>query len=327
MPPSRFPGGRAAHGVGRMLVQLRQLRYVLEVHRRGNHISAAAEALHTSQPGVSKQIQMLERELGFDIFERTRNRVIGLTDPGREVVEIIQRVFNDIESLRTIRDDYSRRQEGALTIATTHTQARYVLPKVIAGFIRRYPRVRLSLQQGNPTEICEQVSSGQADLAIGTETMRPFSNLVMLPCFQITRSLIARKKHPLLSLPELTLEEIAKYPIIVHDPYRSGRWKIMDAFAKRGIKPNVLFNAVDADVSKTYVELGLGISILATVAVDPKHDIGLQARDASHLFEPSTTYVSFRANAYLRRFVLEFIEMLAPALTADVVRAAVAKHR
>lgn len=307
-------------------MQLRQLRYVLEVHRRGNHISAAAATLHTSQPGVSKQIQMLEHELGFDIFERTRNRVVGLTEPGREVVEIIQRVFGEIDSLRTIKDDYASQQEGSLTIATTHTTARYILPKVIDIFIHRYPSVRLSLHQANPTECCEAVESGEADIAIGTETMRPFPNLVMLPWLPITRSLIAKKGHPVLDVPDLTLEAIARYPIIAHDPYRSGRWKIMNAFTQCGIRPNVLFNAVDADISKTYVELGLGIAILATAAYDPKHDVGISARDASHLFEASTTFVSFRKNAYLRRFGFDFLEMLTPPLTRGVVRAALPRR-
>jgi LysR family cys regulon transcriptional activator len=282
-------------------VHLRQLRYVLEVHRSGNHISAAAETLHTSQPGVSKQIHLLERELGFDIFERTRNRVVGLTEPGREVLDTIERVFAEVDSLKKIRDDYSRCQEGSLTIATTHTQARYVLPAMIDRFIQRFPKVRLSLRQDNPTNCCAAVQSGEADLAIGTETMHPFPALIMLPWRSITRSLIAKNGHPILSVPELTLAEIAKYPIIAHDPYRSGRWKIMDAFKRQGIVPNILFEAVDADVSKTYVELGLGISILASAAIDPAHDLGIKARDASHLFESSTTYVSLRANAYLRR--------------------------
>ncbi len=240
---------------------------------------------------------------------------------------IIQRVFNEIESIRSIRDDYSRAQEGSLVIATTHTQARYILPKVIDTFIQHYPAVRLSLLQANPTECCEAVESGAADLAIGTETLRPFPNLVMLPWLPITRSLIAKKGHPILRAPELTLQEIAKYPIIAHDPYRSGRWKIMDAFTQRGIRPNVLFNAVDADISKTYVELGLGVAILASAAIDAKHDVGIQARDAGHLFEPSTTYVSFRSNVYLRRFVLDFLEMLTPPLSRDVVRAAMPRRR
>lgn len=308
-------------------MNLRQLRYVLEVHRRGNHMSAAAEAMHTSQPGISKQIQLLEQELGFAVFQRRRNRVVGLTEPGREVIEIAQRIMNDMQNLRTVRDDYNAREEGTLTIATTHTYARYVLPSVVNRFVGRYPAVRLGLQQGNPTQICEAVEAGEADLAIGTETMRPFPGLAMLSCFPITRSIIARKGHPILEARELTLPEIAKYPIIAHDRARSGRWKVMDAFHKQGIEPNVIFGAVDADVCKTYVELGLGIAILATVAVDPKHDAELEARDVSHLFESSTTYVSLRANTYLRKYLFDFIGMLAPELTPDAIRAAVQADR
>ena len=308
-------------------VNLRQLRYVLEVHRRGNHISAAAEALHTSQPGMSKQIQLLEEELGFSVFQRKRNRVIGLTDPGREVIEIAQRIMSDVDSLGSVREDYNTREQGNLTIATTHTYARYVLPRVVNKFVEQYPSVRLGLQQGNPTQICEAVDAGEADLAIGTEAMRPFPGLVMLPCIPIARSVIAKKGHPVLKAKTLTLEEIAKYPIIAHDRSRSGRWKVMDAFRKHGIEPNVIFGAVDADVCKTYVELGLGIAILATVAVDPKHDAELKARDASHLFESSTTYVSLRANSYLRRYLFDFIALLAPELDAEVVRTAVQAGR
>jgi LysR family cys regulon transcriptional activator len=303
-------------------MKLSQLRVVLEVHRRGNHISAAAEALHTSQPGISKQIALLESEIGFPVFERRRNRVTGLTEPGREVIEIARRILNDVENLRTIRDDYLEREEGALTIATTHTYARYVLPKVVSRFLARYPGVRLGLQQGNPTQICEAVEAGEADIAVGTETMRPFPSLVMLPCIPIKRSVIAQRGHPILRAKKLTLEEIARYPIIAHDRARSGRWKVMDAFQKHGIEPNVTFGAVDADVGKSYVELGLGIAILATVAVDPRHDRDLGARDASHLFEASTSYVSLRRNTYLRRYVGDFIALLAPELTPEVVRKA-----
>ena len=310
-----------------MPVNLRQLRYILEVHRRGNHISAAAEALHTSQPGMSKQIQLLEDALGFAVFQRKRNRVIGLTGPGREVIQIAQRIMSDIDSLQAVREDYNAREQGSLTIATTHTYARYVLPAVVSKFMKRYPAVRLGLQQGNPTQICETVDTGEADLAIGTEAMRPFSSLVMLPCFPIARSIIAKKGHPLLRVKALTLQEIAKYPIISHDRSRRGRWTMMDAFRREGIEPNVIFGAVDADVCKTYVELGLGIAILATVAVDPKHDAELKARDASHLFESSTTYVSLRSNAYLRRYVFDFIRLLAPELTVEVVSEALRASR
>ena len=303
------------------MVQLRQLRYVVEVNRQGNHISAAAEALNTSQPGMSKQIQELELELGFSIFQRSRNRVTGLTDPGREVVEIAQRILNEVQSLKNIREDYGAQEGGTLTIATTHTHARYILPRVIKSFVQRHPLVRIGLLQGNPTEICEAVETGKADIAVGTETMRPFPSLLRMPCYQITRSLIAPKGHPIFRVKTLTLEAIAKYPMIAHDPHRSGRWKILDAFEKKGISPMILFNAVDADVGKTYVEMGLGIAVMATDAFDPAHDRALRARDASHLFEASTSYVTLRTDTYIRRFIFDFTELLAPRLTPDHVRA------
>jgi LysR family cys regulon transcriptional activator len=303
-------------------LKLQQLRYVWEVHRHGNHISAAADALHTSQPGISKQIQLLEGELGFEIFERRRNRIVGLTEPGREVLAIAQRMLADADALKSVREDFAARDGGRLILATTHTQARYVLPRVIETFVRRWPNVRLGLRQGNPTQVCDLVEAGDADIAVGTETTREFPNLVMLPCFQLSRSVIAKAGHPLLAARRLTLKEIAKYPIITYDPAFSGRWKVMNAFRQAGIETNVIFGAMDADVSKTYVELGLGIAILTTVAFDPTHDLNLRARDASHLFEPSTTFVTLRPKGYLRRYVYDFISLLAPALTPERVRAA-----
>ncbi|MCC7081150.1 MAG: CysB family HTH-type transcriptional regulator [Burkholderiales bacterium] len=301
-------------------MKLRQLRYIWEVHRHGNHVSAAAEALHTSQPGISKQIQLLEAELGFDIFQRRRNRITGVTEPGREVLAIAQRMLADADSLRSVDEDFAARTGGRLILATTHTQARYVLPRVIEQFVKRWPSVRLGLRQGNPTQICELVEAGEADIAVGTETTRPFHNLVMLPCFDLNRSVVAKVGHPLLEAKRLTLKEIAKYPIITYDPAFSGRWKVMAAFRNAGIDTNVIFGAMDADVSKTYVELGLGIAILTTIAFDHTHDINLRARDASHLFSPSTTFVSLRPMSYLRRYTLDFIGLLAPTLTPEIVR-------
>ncbi|WP_158930810.1 LysR substrate-binding domain-containing protein [Acidisphaera sp. S103] len=301
---------------------LRQLRYVVAIHRCGNHISAAANALHTSQPGLSKQIQLLEHELGFAIFERKRNRLVGLTEPGQKVVEIAQHILGDVQNLRTIKDDHFAEEYGSLVIGTTQTSARYILPPIISGFMVRYPKVHLRLQQGNPTQICEAVEEGKADIAIGTDTMRPFPRLVRFPCFPVERSLIARKDHPILRVKNLTLEEIVKYPMVAHDPYRSGSWKILDAFRAKGLEPNVVLDAVDADVAKTYVELGLGIAVLAAVAVDPKHDRDLRARDASHLFEASMTYISLRKGAYVRRYVFDFIQALAPKLLPEEIRTA-----
>jgi LysR family transcriptional regulator, cys regulon transcriptional activator len=303
-------------------VKLQQLRYACEVFRHGNHISAAAESLHTSQPGISKQIKLLESELGFEIFSRRRNRIVGLTEPGREVVSVAQRILTDVDSLRHLGEDFASPNGGSLTIATTYTQARYVLPKIIERFVKRYPTVRIGLRQGDPTQVCEMVDGGHADMAIGTETTRAFPNLVMLPCMRLNRSVIVKRGHPLLKVRKLTLEEIARYPIISYDPAYSGYWRVTEAFRKAGIEPNVIFGAVDADVSKTYVEHGLGIAILTTIAFDPAHDRGLRARDASHLFAPSTSYITLRANTYLRKFVYDFIKSVAPGLEPEAVKAA-----
>lgn len=305
---------------------LKQLRYICEVYRHGNHISAAAEALHTSQPGISKQIQMIEAELGFEIFSRKRNRIVGVTEPGQQAIAIAQRVLTELDNLKGVGDDFAEVGAGHLTVATTHTMARYVLPKVVEKFIRKYPSIRLGLRQGNPEQVCELIESGEADIGIGPDTMREFASLVEIPCFPLSRSVVAKTGHPILKARELTLEEIAKYPIITYDPAYSGRWAVMDAFRKAGIEPNVVFGSVDADVSKTYVELGLGIAILTTITYDKAHDPGLRARDASHLFQPSTTYVRLRANTYLRKFLLDFIRMLAPHIEENAIQAALVKN-
>lgn len=303
-------------------MQLHQLKYILEVYRSGNHISAAAEALHTSQPGISKQIRLLELELGFDIFERTRNRIVGVTKPGQEVIKIAEVIFSGVSDIKKIRNDYSGDEGGKLMIATTHTFARYVLPQVIKVFLQDHPKVQLSLMQGNPTETCEFVQAGHADLAVGTASMKTFLGLARLPCFTITRSVIAKKGHPLLSLKKIGLADIAKYPIIAHDNFRSGGWTMMEAFEKQGITPTIPFSGVDSDVAKTYVELGLGIAIMASIAVDPVHDGDLGARDVSDLFSSSTAYVSFRKSAYLRKLEMDFMKILSPALTRNKIMAA-----
>lgn len=303
-------------------MKVRQLHCVWEVVRHGNHVSAAAEALHTSQPGVSKQIQLLEAELGFKIFIREKNRITGLTGPGKDVVEVARRVLADVSNLRHIREEFLARDSGNLTVAATHTQARYVLPEIIERFAGQYPKVRIVLHQGNPTQICELVDAGEADVAIGTESARPFRNLVMLPCFQLSRSVVTKAGHPLLKVKKLTLKKIAEYPILTHQPASSGYWKVMSAFEKAGIRPDVISSAVDADVCKTYVERGLGIAILATVAFDRTHDVKLRAMSANHLFEPSTVFVSLRRNAYLRRYALDFLQSLAPHLTAEETKTA-----
>lgn len=306
-------------------MNLQQLRYVVEIVRNGNHLSAAADALNTSQPGVSRQIQHLEAELGFDIFIRTRNRIIGLTDAGEQLFAIAQRVTTDVNAVKSLTEEVTGGDRGTLIVGTTHTQARYVLPRVIERFMNAYPGVSLMLKQGDPTYACELVDAGEADLAIGTETVRSFRRLVRLPFANLTRCVVAKVGHPILDADTLTLEEIAKYPIITYDQHYSGRWKVMKAFRDAGLSPKIVLSAIDADVCKTYVEMGLGIAILSSVACDPKRDAGLGTRDASHLIEPSVISVSLRNNTYLRPFIMDFIQSVAPSLTRTVVRDAIAK--
>jgi LysR family cys regulon transcriptional activator len=304
-------------------MKLQQLRYVLEIVRHGNHLSAAAKALNTSQPGVSRQVQLLEAELGFGIFERTRNRIIGLTEPGREVLAIAKRLTADMGALRALKDEIKGGSRGTLTIATTHTQARYVLPKVVENFVSTYPEVRLVLKQGDPEEISSLVDSGDADLAIGTETVRNYPDLVRLECADLHRSVVAKVGHPVLEIEPLTLEAIAAYPLITYGPRYSGYRKVMKAFKDADLEPKIILNAIDADVSKTYVGMGLGIAILTSITIEPAHDLDIRARDVRHLFEPSTVSITLRANSYLRPFILDFIRMTASHLTPAVVRQAV----
>jgi len=300
-------------------MNLQQLRYVLEVARRNLHVSAAAEALFTSQPGVSKQIRLLEEELGVAVFVRNGKRLIGITEPGRQVLAIAERILRDTDNLKQVGDEFSQEAVGSLSIATTHTQARYVLPPIIRKFVHSYPGVRLSLHQGNPTQVCEMVLEGVADLAIATEAIEQFDDLLMLPCYQWNRCVIAPPRHPILKAAPLTLEEIAKYPIITYDFAFTGRSQINKAFTLRGLKPNVVLTAIDADIIKTYVAAKLGIGIVAAMAYDARADKGLRALDAAHLFESSTTRIGLRRNAYLRGYSYTFIELFAPHLTRKAV--------
>jgi LysR family transcriptional regulator, cys regulon transcriptional activator len=300
-------------------MRLQQLRYICEVARNNLNLSQAAEALFTSQPGISKQIKSLEDELGVQIFVRHGKRVVAVTAPGKVILGIAERVLKDVGNLKQVSEEFTREDNGSLTIATTHTQARYALPQVIKRFRGRYPNVKLSLHQGNPTQISEFTTSGEADFAIATEAIALYDDLVMLPCYEWNRCVLMQPGHPLLKVKKLTLEEIARYPIITYDFAFTGRSKINDAFSKRGLSPNVVLTAIDADVIKTYVELGLGIGIVAMMAYDPKRDTGLRALDVSHLFEPSTTRIGIRKNSYLRGYMYDFIEMFAPHLTRSVV--------
>lgn len=305
-------------------MNLQQLRYVYEVARSGLNVSEAAAALHTSQPGVSKQIRQLEGELGVDVFVRQGKRLTAVTDPGREVLKIAERLLRDLDNLRAVGQEFGAAESGTLTIATTHTQARYVLPPIIGEFMRRHPNVRVSLRQGSPVEACQLVLAGEADLAIATEAIAEQDDLVMLPCYQWNRCVIAATGHPILRAKPLTLEAIARYPIVTYDFAFTGRSQINKAFAARGLAPNVVLTAIDADIIKTYVALGLGIGIVAYMAFDPKADKGLRAVDAAHLFESATTRIGIRKNAWLRGYTYGFIELFAPHLTRKMVQSALA---
>jgi LysR family cys regulon transcriptional activator len=300
-------------------MNIQQLRYVFETARRGLNVSEAAEALFTSQPGVSKQIRLLEEELGVDIFVRHGKRLVAITEPGQAILNLAIRVLRDLDNIRQVSREFAAEDVGELTIATTHTQARYALPPVVAEFTRRYPKVRLVLHQGNPGQVCDEVSSGEADIGIATEGIEGYQGIVSLPCYQWNRCVIAPPDHPIFATRSLTLEEIARYPIVTYDFAFSGRSLINKAFDARGLAPNIVLTAIDADIIKTYVRLGLGIGIVAAMAFDAKSDSDLRSADAAHLFQSSTTHIGLRRNDFVRGYIYAFIELFAPHLSRKVV--------
>jgi LysR family cys regulon transcriptional activator len=303
-------------------MNLQQLRYVRETVRQGLNLTEAAKSLHTSQPGVSKQIRELEEELGVDIFERRGKRFIALTEPGKRIVEIVESVLQELENLKRVGREFGAEDTGSLTVATTHTQARYSLPPVVAQFRSRYPKVHLSLLQGNPKSIAQMVIRGEADLAIATESLDHFPELLALPGYQWSHCVVVPPEHPLAEVGRLSLEELARFPIITYSPEFAGRSHINDAFAAKGITVDVVLAAIDSDVIKTYVELGLGVGIIAAMAFDAQRDRGLRAVDAGHLFRTNTTRIAVRRGAYLRGFVYDFVQQFAPHLTRKVVEQA-----
>ena len=304
-------------------MKLQQLRCLAEVARRGLNVSEAAEALHTSQPGVSKQIRALEDELGIQVFARHGKRLVEITEPGKAVIAIAERILSETQNLRRAGEEYANDKLGTLTVAATHTQARYSLPKAVAAFKQRYPKVQFVIHQGNPTQICEQVLAGEADFCVATEAIALYPGLVSLPVYQWNRCVVVPPRHPLLKQAPLTLEALSQYPIVTYDFAFANRSLVQKAFESRGLQPNVVLTALDADVIKTYVELGLGVGILAKMAFDPGRDRTLRAIDASHLFESSTTRLGVKRGAYLRRYAYEFIELFAPHLPRAIVERAV----
>jgi len=299
-------------------MKLQQLRYIYEVVQHDLNVSATAESLYTSQPGISKQIRLLEDELGLEIFERNGKHLVAVSPAGKEIVGIAGRVLGDVENIKRVAQEHTDPKRGSLSIATTHTQARYVLPAVIGQFIKRYPGVSLHMHQGTPMQISELAAQRRVDFAIATEALELFDDLVMLPCYRWNRSIVVPDGHPLLDRP-LTLEAIAAQPIVTYVFGFTGRSQLDEAFAQEGLKPQVVFTAVDADVIKTYVRLGLGIGILASLAYNEDEDVGLKAIDAGHLFAPSITKIGFRRGTMLRTYMYDFIETFAPHLTPEMV--------
>ncbi len=305
-------------------MKLQQLRYIWEVARRGMNVSAAAQSLYTSQPGISKQILQLEQELGVQIFMRSGKHLTGLTSAGEKILEAAGDVLLRVDNIRQIAQEFASDDAGTLSIATTHTQSRYVLPAVISRFVARYPSVSLQMHQGTPLQIAEMAARGQADFAIATESMELVGDLVMMPCYRWNRVVLLPAGHPLLAKPVLQLADIAAYPIVTYVSGMTGRGKLDEAFRAQELSPHVVVTATDADVIKTYVRLGVGIGIVASMAWDAQMDRDLVRVDVSHLFDYSTTRIGFRRGAYLRHYLRDFITLFAPHLESGLIDATLA---
>jgi LysR family cys regulon transcriptional activator len=300
-------------------MNIHQFRFVREAVRQNFNLTDAAKALFTSQPGVSKAILELEDELGVDIFRRHGKRIRDLTEPGKKVLICIEKILGEIENLKKIGSEYAATDQGNFVIATTHTQARYSLPQVIAEFRKRFPKVRVSIQQGSPEHLAQLVLSNQADIAIATEGLSEHPQLISLPGYQWQHAVVVPNGHPLLAKKPLALEDLVEYPIITYDLAFAGRPKINDAFAKKKLHPDIVLEAIDADVIKTYVETGLGVGIVSALAYDVQRDTALEMLPAGHLFGTNTTRIAIKNDAYLRSYTYTFIELFAPSLNKKLV--------
>ena len=302
-------------------MNFQQLRSVRETVRCGFNLTEVANALHTSQPGVSRQIRELEEELGIELFVRAGKRLTGLTDPGQHVLPIIERILLDSANLRKAGQEFVAQQNGQLSIAATHSQARYALPAAVQEFRQHFPNVKLNLHQGSPRQVAEMLLSGEADVGIATEALAQYEALVALPCYRWTHSVLVPPGHPLLDAP-LTLERLAAWPLITYDNGFTGRTHIDEAFTQRKLNPHIVLSAMDADVIKTYVELGMGVGIVASIAYEAERDTGLRAIEAGHLFGINLTRLAVRRGSYLRGYVYAFIESFAPTLNRAIVEKA-----
>ena len=296
-------------------MKLQQLRCVYQIVQNDFNISKAAEFLHTSQPGVSKQIQLLEDEVGIKIFQRNGKRLTGLSDAGNDLYKSISEIIREVANIKNISHEHENDDAGSFTIATTHTQARYKLPKVVEAFVKKYPKIDLNIHQGDPSQVTEQILKGDADVGIATESIGHNANIICIPCYSWNRVLVFPKNHALSSIKEITLQNIASYPMITYDYAFTGSTIVSKVFKEANISPNIMLTAIDADVIKTYVELNLGVGLIAEMAYDKNKDSALESRDVSHLFPTSTTYIGIRKETFVRGFVYKFIKMFTPDIT------------
>jgi LysR family cys regulon transcriptional activator len=304
---------------GLIEVKLQQLRYLIAIVRSHLNISAAAEALYTSQPGISKQLRLLEEELGVELFGRNGKHLTEVTPVGRQIIAKAESILREVNNIQILAEEYRDDRRGNLSIATTHTQARYALPPVIRAFRERYPAVTLQVHQGSPTQIAELVQSGEVDFAIATEAMELFEDLMMMPCYIWERCVLVPVGHPLVDLDRLSLSDVAQYPLVTYVFGFTGRSQLDEAFRSAQLKPNVVFTATDADIIKTYVRLGMGVGIVARMAYDPYYDQDLVRLDAGHLFATNLTQIGFRRGTFLRCYMYDFIQFFAPHLTYERV--------
>ena len=300
-------------------MNLHQFRFVQEAVRRNLNLTEAAKALHTSQPGVSKAIIELEEELGVEIFARHGKRLKRVTEPGEHVLKSIELIMREVGNLRRIGEQFSAQDSGTLSIATTHTQARYVLPVPVAKLRTAYPKVNVSLHQGSPDQVARMVLDEIAEIGIATESLADYGDLVTLPCYEWQHVLVVPVGHPLSQIDRLTLEDVAAEPIITYHPSFTGRTRIDQAFAARKLAPRIALEAIDSDVIKTYVRLGLGVGIVAEMAVRDDSNADLVVRPLGHLFGSNLARVAFKRSAYLRNFVLEFAELLSDRLNRELI--------
>lgn len=303
-------------------MNLHQFRFVQEAVRRNLNLTEAAKALHTSQPGVSKAIIELEDELGIEIFARHGKRLKRVTEPGRHVLASIEIILREVGNLKRIGKDFSAQDSGTLRIATTHTQARYVLPEPVARFRAQFPKVNISLHQATPHEVASLILNEAVDIGMATESLADYEDLVTMPCYEWQHVLIFPPQHPLAHKPRITLEDIASEPLITYHPSFTGRGRIDRAFARRNLKPNIVLEAIDSDVIRTYVSLGLGVGIVAEMAVQGELLGHLQARPMGDLLGMNMARVAFKKGAYLRQFVYRFAELISPRLSREQVQLA-----